>query len=116
MATAGSPEAKDGNSMANEILQKAMQGDSSGFDALLASSRQTEQTLKGIHPPANCKAHHDALLRQVSRSITLLSKVKGAVASNDLSSLSALSSQGQAMQKEAEEFRKADEKLRSLTR
>lgn len=103
----------DANQFATEILQRSLNGDSSGFDRLLANTEKAQAALKAIHPPEACKEHFRLLQRQLEASENLLRKVKAATVSMDTSALSALSSEGHAMEEEAKKFQELERKLRA---
>jgi hypothetical protein len=102
----------DSTQFATDLLQQSLNGDQHGFDELLAATRNNLNAVQAIHPPEVCKEHHRLVTRQLNQSIAMLSKVKSAMVAMDTGALTALSSQGQGMQKEAEMIQKLEKKLR----
>lgn len=103
---------EDPNKFATEILQQSMSGEDSGMQTLLAATRKTKAALEGVTPPAECQEYHALLVGQISQSLTLLSEVQQALASNDTSRLTALAARGQEMQAQAQRFQELDARLR----
>jgi hypothetical protein len=102
----------DPNQYATKFLQQAMSGDNSGFDSLLATTRQAKAALQKITPPPSCVEHHSLLLSQLSQSSVLLTEVHQAISTNDTTRLSAVASKGQGMQAETEKYQELDRQLR----
>lgn len=102
----------DNTQFATDLLQQSLNGDQHGFDELLSATRKNLSAVQAIHPPEVCKEHHRLVTRQLNQSIAMLSKVKSAIVTMDSSTLTALASQGQGMQKEAEMIQKLEKKLR----
>ncbi len=103
----------DPNQVAMELLQQSLQGDNSGMDSLLASTKSTLVKLEAVQPPNSCREHHTLLLKQLRQGVALLSGVGKATGTLDTSSLTKLSSQGKSMQAEAQRFAELDRQLRS---
>ena len=110
---AGAQGLGDPNQVAMELLQQSLQGDSSGMDSLLASTKNALTKLQAIQPPPSCREHHTLLVKQLRQGVTLLSGVGKATGGLDTSSLAKLSSQGKSMQAEAQRFAELDRQLRS---
>ena len=102
----------DPNQFATKFLQQAMSGDTSGFDSLLATTREARTSLQSVTPPPSCKEHHTMLMGQLSQSAVLLNEVYQAIQSNDTSKLSAVAARGQSMQADTERFKQLDLSLR----
>lgn len=103
----------DQNAFATQVLQQGMNGKTEGFDNLIASTRKASTALRGITPPPNCREHYQLLLKQTDSSMRLLEKVKSATVSLDTGALTALGSEGQGMQADANRLKKLDEQLRA---
>jgi hypothetical protein len=115
-AMAGTESLGDPNGFATELLQQSLQGDSSGFTALLASAQACLRAVQAIKAPPSCAEHQKLTLRQLKQAIAILGKVQGATTSMDTSSLQALASQGKGLQVEAARLARLDEKLRGEIR
>lgn len=103
----------DPNQFATQFLQQAMNGDDSGFESLIATTRKTKAAIEGVSPPPSCQEHHRLLLKQVSESVVLLAEVHQAISTNDTSRLTSVAARGQEMQAETQSFQELDRRLRA---
>ncbi|MBX3171445.1 MAG: hypothetical protein KF760_28815 [Candidatus Eremiobacteraeota bacterium] len=103
----------DQNAFATQVLQQGMNGNTEGFDRLIASTRKAATALRSIAPPPNCREHYQLLVKQTEQSLRLLEKVKSATVSLDTGALTALGAEGQSMQTDASRLKQLDEQLRA---
>lgn len=115
-AMAGSAAISDPNAFATQLLQQSLQGDTSGFDALLDSAQEALRTVQAIKAPPSCAEHHKLTVGQLREGVDLLSKVRNATASMDTTSLSNLSLEGKGLQADAMRLQELDRTLRAQIR
>ncbi len=109
----GTQSLGDPNQVATQILQQGVQGNTSGFDEMIETTKNTLAGLRKLAAPAECQEHHRLLVRQLEQSVGLLEKVKAATVSMDTAALTSLAGEGRGMQAEAQRFKQLDERLRA---
>ncbi len=112
----GSGELPGGSDAAQRLLAAVLQGDTSGFDRLIAETAQTESEVEGIEAPPECHAYHDSLVALLEESQALLTDLRVAIAGEDTDRLSSLGARATSLQTKAEELRAQEQELRRTYR
>jgi hypothetical protein len=105
----GLPEGSDG---AERLLTAVLQGDTSGFDRLIAETRRAESEVQTIQAPPECRAYHASLVALLGESRALMTDLRAAIAGEDAERLSTLGAAAASLQTKAEELRVQDQELR----
>ncbi|MHB2020610.1 MAG: hypothetical protein ACYCW6_27040, partial [Candidatus Xenobia bacterium] len=77
----------DPNQMATDQINALLAGDSSGFDRMIGEAQASAAQLRAIRPPAPCRNWHAECLAIDQDGMRMLTAVKRAVATSDLTSL-----------------------------
>lgn len=105
----GLPEGSDG---AQRLLTAVLQGDTSGFDRLIADTRKAESEVKAIQPPPECRAYHAFFVALLGESRDLMTDLRAAIVGADTDRLSSLGERAASLQTKAEELRAQEQELR----
>ena len=97
---------------ANDLLNQAIMGDTSGVDSLLGQARHSQSLLVKLHPPECCKEHYRSMLGQMKCSVQILQQLKGALETSDSVALTGIARQGAAAQNQARQLEKLTKELR----
>lgn len=102
----------DPHSMANDMLEGAMKGDTSQLDDLVTKAQNAEQRARGIVPPAPCQQYHQQAVELSGESVQMLITMRRAMHDNDSNALMGLTSRASALQSQAEELQKQEQSLK----
>jgi hypothetical protein len=102
----------DPQSVANEVLEGAMNGDMSRFDDLIHKARAGQERARHIHPPPPCAHYHHETLALAEESVAMVESMKQAMNGGDASALMALSARAQAAQSRAEALQREESALK----
>ena len=109
---AGTQELGDPSDFANDLLNQAIMGDTSGVDSLLSQARASQGALARIKPPESCKAHFRLMLAEMKTSVQILQSLKSALETSDSMALAGMAGKGAAAQRQARELQKLTAELR----
>ena len=104
---AGDPQA-----FATSLLQSVSSGDFSGFDRLLTRSKSQRGRLQAITPPRACLEHHRLALALSADSVSMLERLKPALAGGDTTALMTLATEGQTLEAQANRLKTMAEAIR----
>jgi hypothetical protein len=110
--SAGTEELGNPADFANNLLNQALMGDTSGIDSLLSQTGQSQLALSKIHPPASCKEHYQLLGAQIKASLHVLHQLKTALVTSDTAGLAGLAGLGSQMQAQAQRLQRVTHDLR----
>ena len=110
--SAGTQDLGNPSDFANDLLNQAIMGDTSGVDSLLGQARQSQSLLVKVHPPESCKEHYRLMLGQMKASVQILQQLKSALETSDSMALTGMARQGAAAQSQARELEKLNQELR----
>jgi hypothetical protein len=91
----------DPEALAQKLLEQASKGDVSGFDGLAAANQKVRDSLRAVAVPEPCREHHRRTVALLDESIAMLERVKGQMNGADVSSLTAMATQGQELERNA---------------
>ena len=109
----GAGTAADPEQMATAIVNDGAAGNWSSFDEIARNQRSNLMRLQRMTVPPEARAHHERTVSLMQASIDLMAKVKRGMEAGDAMALTALSSEAQAMQREAEAAERLGAALRS---
>jgi hypothetical protein len=101
-----SPDAAQG------MLASMLQGDTSGFDKVVADARQGERELAEVVPPPACAGYHAALGSVLHDSLAMLGELRSAITSGDTNAVLAASGRASELQRRAEALKEQERELR----
>ena len=111
MASTG--EMGDSNAFATSLLTQASEGNFSSFDRLITQTRKAQSDFARIHPPAAARDHYSLMKQQLSDSLALLQKVRGASSTMDMGALTSAAEAGHAMEAKAHRLEELTKQLRA---
>ncbi len=85
-----------------KLLTSAMNGDSSGFDALIKVATDAVEKAQSITPPSACSHYHAETLAMLEESAKVLTAIKGAIARQDSGAIMAVATSAQALKSRAD--------------
>jgi len=103
----------DPTALAQEVLTQAMQGDSGGFDKLIAASAAARDGVRTMTVPAPCGEHHRLTLALLGDAVVILTRLRQGVAAADPSAVAAIASSGSALEARARAVEELGASLRS---
>ncbi len=109
---AGTQDLGDPSNFANDLLNQAIMGDTSGVDSLLAQTRASQAALAKVKPPESCKAHYRLMLAEMKTSVQILQSLKSALETSDSMALAGMAGKGAAAQRQARQLEKLTTELR----
>jgi len=105
--------AGDANSFAQQLITASLKGDTSDIDQLVRDLDRAESNVRAIAAPAAARAHHEALLGQISESKQMMAKIAKALGKGgDPSALSDMAGAARAMQAKAEVLEREEKALK----
>lgn len=110
--TAGTQDLGNGSDFANELLNQAVMGDTSGVDVLLEQARGAQAALGKIRPPEVCKPHYRLMVAEMKSSVAILAQLKTALDTSDSTALAGMASKGAAAQRQARQLEQLTRELR----
>lgn len=110
--TAGTQDLGNPSDFANELLNQAVMGDTSGVDVLLEQARGAQAALARVKPPEVCKPHYRLMQAEMKSSLAILAQLKAALENSDSLSLAGMASKGAAAQRQARQLEKLTRELR----
>lgn len=93
----------DVNAVAQEIVNNAANGDTSGMQRLLDANRRLADGLRAVTAPADCAPHLEKTLETLKAADDLLVKMRTAIQAQDVAALAALGAAGQDIERRAKE-------------
>jgi hypothetical protein len=94
--------AGDPNAFAMDLIKGGLGGATSGFDQLIADTKQMEREMQSLTPPATCEAYHEASIEALVESRDMIERMKRAIVGRDLEQLNAIALQSKVLQKKAQ--------------
>jgi hypothetical protein len=91
----------DPSQLAQEVLAQAMQGDSSGFDKLVAATAAARDGVRTMAVPVPCVEHHRLTLALLNEAVGILTKLREGIASGDPSGVAAIAVSSSAIEARA---------------
>lgn len=110
--SAGTQDLGNPSDFANDLLNQAIMGDTSGVDSLLSQARQSQSLLVKVRPPECCKEHYRLMLGQMKASVQILQQLKTALETSDSAALTGMARQGASAQNQARQLEKLTRDLR----
>ena len=110
--SAGTQDLGNPSDFANDLLNQAIMGDTSGVDSLLAQARQSQSLLLKLRAPESCKEHYRLMSGQMKASVQILQQLKAALETSDSMALTGMARQGAAAQSQARQLEKLTQELR----
>ena len=110
--SAGTQDLGNPSDFANDLLNQAVMGDTSGVDSLLSQARASQAALAKVKPPESCKAHYRLLKSEMHMSVEILQILKSALETSDSMALAGMAGKGAAAQRQARELEKLTAELR----
>ncbi len=110
--TAGTQDLGNASDFANELLNQAVMGDTSGVDVLLEQARSAQAALGRVKPPEVCKPHYRLMLAEMKSSVAILAQLKAALETSDSTALAGMASKGAAAQRQARQLEQLTRELR----
>lgn len=109
---AGTQDLGNPSDFANDLLNQAVMGDTSGVDSLLGQARASQAALARVKPPESCKPHYRLMLAEMKMSVEILQTLKSALETSDSLALAGMAGKGAAAQRQARELEKLTSELR----
>jgi len=103
--------AGDPNAFAMGLIKAGLGGSTSGFDQLIADTKQMELQMQRVTPPPSCRSYHEASLEALVESRQMLETMKQAITSRDIEQLNAVALQSKSLQGKAEAIREMRKQL-----
>lgn len=103
--------AGDPNVFAMGLIKAGLGGSTSGFDQLIADTKQMELEMQRVTPPPSCQSYHDASLEALVESREMLETMKQAITGHDIEQLNAVALQSKNLQRKAEAIREMRKQL-----
>ena len=88
----------DPTALAQEVLGQAMNGDSAGFDKLVAANAAARDGVRAITPPAPCAEHHRLTLALLDEAVVIVARLRDGVAAGDASAITAVATSSSAVE------------------
>ncbi|MBS2035761.1 hypothetical protein JST97_12290 [bacterium] len=114
--TSGTEDLGNPSDFANELLNQAVMGDTSGVDVLLEQARTAQAALARVKPPEACKQHYRLMQAEMKSSLAILAQLKAALENSDSMSLAGMASKGAAAQRQARQLEQLTRELRERSR
>ncbi len=102
--------AGDPNAFAMSLIKGGLGGATSGFDRLIADTKEMEREMQRLSPPPSCQRYHEASLEALVESRQLLEDIKQAIAGRDIDRLKAIALRSNDLRSKVE----AIERMRKL--
>lgn len=109
---AGTQDLGNPSDFANDLLNQAVMGDTSGVDSLLAQARASQAALGKVRPPESCKAHYRLMSAELKLSLEILQTLKSALETSDSMALAGMATKGSAAQRQARQLEELTAELR----
>jgi hypothetical protein len=94
--------AGDPNAFAMDLIKGGLGGATSGFDQLIADTKQMEREMQRLTPPVSCESYHKASIEALVESREMLEGMKDAIAGRDIEQLNAIALQSKTLQRKAQ--------------
>jgi len=94
--------AGDPNAFAMDLIKGGLGGATSGFDQLIADTKQMEREMHTLTPPVSCASFHEASIEALVESREMLERMKRAIVSRDIEQLNAIALQSKTLQTKAQ--------------
>ncbi|MGB3052363.1 MAG: hypothetical protein WBB42_15285 [Polyangiales bacterium] len=94
--------AGDPNVFAMDLIKGGLGGATSGFDQLIADTKQMEREMQSLTPPSSCESYHEASLEALVESREMLERMKEAIVGRDIEQLNAVALQSKTLQSKAQ--------------
>lgn len=106
----------DPQSMAQEMLQGAMSGDTRQLDDMIRKAEASERRARAITPPAPCVAFHARAVKLTGESVKMVRTLRQSIVSGDTTALLGMNAQAAQMQSEAQQLEREEEQLKQRYR
>ena len=93
--------AGDPNAFAMDLIKGGLGGATSGFDQLIADTKQMEREMQSLTPPPSCESYHKASIEALVESREMLERMKDAIVGRDIEQLKAIALQSRTLQGKA---------------
>ena len=93
--------AGDPNAFAMDLIKGGLGGATSGFDQLIADTKQMEREMQSLTPPPSCESYHKASIEALVESREMLERMKDAIVGRDIDQLNAIALQSRTLQGKA---------------
>jgi hypothetical protein len=93
--------AGDPNAFAMDLIKGGLGGATSGFDQLIADTKQMEREMRSLTPPVSCESYHKASIEALVESREMLERMKDAIVGRDIEELNAIALQSRTLQGKA---------------
>ena len=94
--------AGDPNAFAMDLIKGGLGGATSGFDQLIADTKQMEREMRKLTPPVSCESYHKASIEALVESREMLEGMKDAITGRDIEQLNAIALQSKTLQRKAQ--------------
>jgi hypothetical protein len=94
--------AGDPNAFAMDLIKGGLGGATSGFDQLIADTKQMEREMQSLTPPPSCESYHKASIEALVESREMLERMKDAIVGRDIEQLNAIALQSKTLQRKAQ--------------
>ncbi len=94
--------AGDPNAFAMDLIKGGLGGATSGFDQLIADTKQMELEMQSLNPPADCEAYHEASIEALVESRDMIERMKRAIVGRDIEQLNSIALQSKVLQRKAQ--------------
>lgn len=106
----------DPQSMAQEMLQGAMTGDTRQLDDIIRKAEASERRARAITPPTPCVAFHARAVRLTGESVKMVRTLRQSIVSGDTTALLGMNAQAVQMQTEAQQLEREEAQLKQRYR
>jgi len=93
----------DPEALARTILEQSADGDSSGFDRLIASTRKVRESIQSLRAPAPCQEHQRLTLTILDGADSLLTHVRDRILAGDTAALSGVPGRARELESKTRE-------------
>ncbi len=111
-AASSVPSGVDPEAMAGQLLEQIMTGDFSGLDDLAATQQLVIDNIKQVHTPRPCKEHHRRTVATMEGGRDMLSDMRTALETEDMTKIMFMAMQAQTLMSDAEEVDRLGEELK----
>jgi len=94
--------AGDPNAFAMDLIKGGLGGATSGFDQLIADTKQMQREMQRLTPPVSCESYHKASIEALVESREMLEGMKDAIVGRKIEQLNAMALQSKTLQGKAQ--------------
>jgi len=94
------------------LVQQALSGDTSGIDQLIAQHRSRMNQIGKLPVPRACETHHTNLMALGRDGLSVMTRLRDGIASNDINALMALQGDAGRLQRKGDQLNDLEDELR----